>query len=132
MHLIERANTISVRTDLKELAEYPEKFTVVTIEEQNIPVQVFRTYGATCSHGVLYNIYPVQEDPQDDTLNNEIECDKIHVVAARRLGNHTSILPFDSEKLPTSASKPKAVAYSNCHRNGHKDDICPNGAVSPR
>lgn len=52
------------------------KVTVVTIEEQKLPVQLFRTYGPTYSKGVIYDIYPLQEDPQDDTPDTEIECEK--------------------------------------------------------
>lgn len=61
---------------------------------------MFRTYGPTYSKGVIYDVYPLQEDHQDDTLNIEIEFEKIHVVAARRLGkSYTAILTFDGGKL---------------------------------
>lgn len=144
MHLIEKANTISVRTDSKELAETLEKITEIGTEEKGkIPIQVFRTYGNTHSKGVFYDIYPKKEDPQGDVLNSEIESEKPHVVAARRLGkSNTAILTFDGEKTPRSVLygkrymrvfpfKPKAVTCGHCHRLGHKFDICPNTAVCP-
>lgn len=104
MHLIEKANTILVRTDSKELSETLEKITEIGTEEKGkIPIQVFRTYGNTHSKGVIYDIYPKEEDPQDDVLNSEIESEKPHVVAARRLGkSNTAVLTFDGEKTPRS------------------------------
>ena len=141
MHLIEKANTISIKTDSKEVAEFLEKITEVKIEGKTIPVQVFRTYGNTYSKGVIYDIYTKEQDPQDDVLNLELESEKTHVVAARRLGKcNTAVLTFDDEKLPRSVLygkrymrvfpyKPKAVTCTNCHRIGHKPDICPNATV---
>ncbi|KAM7311206.1 hypothetical protein ISCGN_008113 [Ixodes scapularis] len=143
MHLLDKANTISVRTVSKQLAETLEKITEVDIGGQAVSVQVFRTYGTAYCKGVIYDIYSKEEDPQDNVLNLELESEKIQVVAARRLGkSNTAMLTFDGEKTPRSVLygnrymrvfpfKPKAVTCGNCHRLGHKPDICPNAAVCP-
>lgn len=141
MHFIEKANTISVRTDSEDVAKSIQKIREVAIQGQSTPVQVFRTYGATYCKGVIYDIYTLQEDPQDEVLNLELESEKNDVVAARRLGKTTTaVLTFDSDKIPRSVLygrrymrvfpyKPKAVTCTNCHRLGHKPDICPNAPV---
>ncbi|KAM7303153.1 uncharacterized protein ISCGN_018661 [Ixodes scapularis] len=141
MNLIENANTISVRTDLEALAAVLEKIVKVDIEGKKIPVQVFHTYGATYCKGAIYDIHTLQEDPQDEILNLELESEKVRVVAARRLGKtNTAMLTFDGEKPPRSVLygrryvqvfpyKPKAVTCANCHCLAHKPDICPTATV---
>lgn len=141
MYLIEKANTISVRTDSEALAAVLEKIIEVDFEGQKIPVQIFRTYGASYCKGVIYDIHTLQEDPQDEVLNLELESEKVHVVTARRLGKtNTAMLTFDGDKPPRSVLygrrymrvfpyMPKAVTCANCHRLGHKPDICPNATV---
>ncbi|KAM7298256.1 uncharacterized protein ISCGN_018868 [Ixodes scapularis] len=76
----------------------------------------------------------------DEVLNLELDSEKIPVVAARRLGKTTTaMLTFDSDRIPRSVLygrrymrvypyKPKAVTCTNCHRLGHKPDICPNAS----
>lgn len=141
MHLMEKANTISVRTDSEEVAKFIQEIREVVIEQQNIPVQVFRAYGVAYCKGVIYDIHTLKEDPQDEVLNLELDSEKIPVVAARRLGKTTTaMLTFDSDRIPRSVLygrrymrvypyKPKAVTCTNCHRLGHKPDICPNASV---
>ncbi|EEC05722.1 toll, putative [Ixodes scapularis] len=129
------------RTDSEALAAVLEKIVEVDIEGKKIPVQVFRTYGATYCKGVIYDIHTLQEDPQDEVLNLELESEKVRVVAARRLGKtNTAMLTFDGDKPPRSVLygrrymrvfpyMPKAVTCANCHRLGHKPDICPTATV---
>lgn len=144
MHLIEQANTISVRTDTEELAKTISEITEIKVQgREALPVQVFRTFGTSYTKGIIYDIYPKEQDPRDEVLNRELESEKIDIVAARRLGkSNTAVITFDGERLPRSIfygkrymrvfpHKPKAVTCRNCHRLGHKPDICPNQAVCP-
>ncbi|KAG0411708.1 hypothetical protein HPB47_011157, partial [Ixodes persulcatus] len=77
----EKANTISVRTDSEALAAVLEKIIEVNIEGKKIPVQIFRTCGATYCKRVIYDIHTLQ-DLQDDVLNLKLESEKVRVVAA--------------------------------------------------
>lgn len=144
MHLIEQANTISVRTDTEELAKMLSEITEIKVQgREALPVQVFRTFGTSYTKGIIYDIYPKEQDPRDEVLNHELESEKVDIVAARRLGkSNTAVITFDGERLPRSIfygkrymrvfpHKPKAVTCRNCHRLGHKPDICPNQAVCP-
>ncbi|KAM7293881.1 putative nuclease HARBI1 isoform X1 [Ixodes scapularis] len=129
-----------IRTDSEEVAKSIQEIREVVIEQQNIPVQVFRAYGVAYCKGVIYDIHTLKEDPQDEVLNLELDSEKIPVVAARRLGKTTTaMLTFDSDRIPRSvlygrrymrvySYKPKAVTCTNCHRLGHKPDICPNAS----
>ncbi|KAM7296074.1 hypothetical protein ISCGN_021271 [Ixodes scapularis] len=144
LHLIEKSNIISLRTNCKNVAEAVEQVTHFSLNSQQVSAQVFRTYGATYTKGVIYDIFPLEEDPKDETLNSDLESDRIRLVSARRLGkSNTAVLTFDGLKLPRSVlygrrfmrvypHKPKAVTCGKCHRLGHKQDICPYAAVCPR
>ncbi|KAG0428647.1 hypothetical protein HPB47_024371 [Ixodes persulcatus] len=73
-------------------------------KQPNLPAQVFRTYGATYMKGVIYDIFPLEEDPKDETLNSDLESERIRLVSARRLGkSDTAVLTFDGLKLPRSS-----------------------------
>ncbi|KAM7308108.1 hypothetical protein ISCGN_011742 [Ixodes scapularis] len=144
MHLIDQANTISVRTDTEELAKMLSEITEIKVQgREALPVQVFRTFGTSYTKCIIYDIYPKEQDPRDEVLNHELESEKVDIVAARRLGkSNTAVITFDGERIPRSIfygkrymrvfpHKHKAVTCRNCHRLGHKPDICPNQAVCP-
>ncbi|KAM7305152.1 uncharacterized protein ISCGN_015052 [Ixodes scapularis] len=139
LHLLENANIISIRTDSEEVARHIQEIKTIQAEDlKELPVQVFRTYGNTYVKGVIYDLFSLTQDRDDHTLNNELESNKIQIVAARRLGKtNTAIITFDGDHLPRSILygniykrvfpyKPKAVVCANCHCLGHKEDICPN------
>lgn len=144
-HHIEKANVVSVRTDSEDVAR--KILAIKAIKKENhadIVVQVFRTYGSTYTKGVIYDIYPKNQDENDDVLNTELESEKTNIVAARRLGKtNTAIITFDDDKLPRSILygkvykrvfpyRPKAVVCNNCQKIGHKADICCNPDVCRR
>lgn len=142
LHLLENANIISIRTDSEEVARHIQEIKTIQAEDlKELPVQVFRTYGNTYVKGVIYDLFSLTQDRDDHTLNNELESNKIQIVAARRLGKtNTAIITFDGDQLPRSILygniykrvfpyKPKAVVCANCHCLGHKEDICPNSGV---
>ncbi|KAG0436359.1 hypothetical protein HPB47_017988 [Ixodes persulcatus] len=81
LHLIEKSNIISLRTNCKNVAEAVEQVTHFSLNSQQVPAQVFRTYGATYMKGVIYDIFPLEEDPKDETLNSDLEK---HGYAAQR------------------------------------------------
>lgn len=53
LHLIEKSNIISLRTNCKNVAEAVEQVTHFSLNSQQVPAQVFRTYGATYTKGVI-------------------------------------------------------------------------------
>lgn len=138
----EKANAINIRTTsdatLKSLLAITE---LVSNEGSKLEVQVFRTYGRFHVKGVVYKIYTLKDDPKDETLQNDLECNRITIASARRIGKtNTAMLTFEGNELPRSVLyggqymrvfpyKPKVVRCRNCQRIGHKQDICPLPAV---
>lgn len=144
-HHIEKANVISVRTDSEDLARQILGIKVIKINDhEGIDVQVFRTYGSNYTKGIIYDIYPKNQDENDHVLNTELVCEKINIVAAHRLGKtNTAVITFDGNTLPRSIfygnfykkvypHRPKAVVCNNCQKIGHKADICYNPEVCGR
>ncbi|KAM7314562.1 hypothetical protein ISCGN_004346 [Ixodes scapularis] len=137
LHLIEKSNIISLRTNCKNVAEAVEHVTHFSLNSQQVSAQVFRTYGATYTKGVIYDIFPLEEDPKDEILNSDLESDKIRLVSARRLGkSNTAVLTFDGLKLPRSVlygrrfmrvypHKPKANALKTATISVNTDEDAP-------
>ncbi|KAM7290016.1 hypothetical protein ISCGN_030144 [Ixodes scapularis] len=143
LHLIEKSNIISLRTNCKNVAEAVEQVTHFSLNSQQVPAQVFRTYGATYTKGVIYDIFPLEEDPKNETLNSDLESDKIRLVSARRLGkSNTAVLTFDGLKLPRSVlygrrfmrvypHKPKANSLNTATISVNTDEDTPTPDLHP-
>ncbi|KAM7301322.1 hypothetical protein ISCGN_016841 [Ixodes scapularis] len=137
-----KSNTISVRTDSKEvLQKIMENYTYENAKGEKIEVSTYQAYWKKHTKGVIYDADITGEA---ESLINLVDSKQLPVVAARRMGNTKTVaITFEGEKLPRSILfnryhaplypfKPKTIVCANCHRTGHKPDICVQDPVCAR
>lgn len=137
-----KSNTISVRTDSKEvLQKIMENYTYENVKGDKIEVSTYQAYWKKHTKGVIYDA-DIAGDAE--SLIDLVDSKQVPVVAARRMGNTKTVaITFEGEKLPRSILfnryhaplypfKPKTIVCANCHRMGHKPDICVQDPVCAR
>ncbi|KAG0435264.1 hypothetical protein HPB47_018590 [Ixodes persulcatus] len=134
------SNTITVLTESETT-----KWALLAIKEiqitdqQPLAVQAYEAIGDCQIRGVVYMI---DKEEDNASLLAGLQSNGPAVLAARPMssGSRTGLITFQGPHLPRTVwyrrnvlqvypYRPRAVTCSNCHKIGHKQDICPEPQV---
>lgn len=131
------ANTIAIDTWNPTYASKLLKSNCLPFGDTILTFQAYETVAENQIRGVIYDL---GEDTDAKTLMEFLTCRTHRIVAARPMGRagKAVLLTFEGTHLPRQvqyclapkwvvAFRPRAVVCINCHKIGHKADICPGG-----
>ncbi|KAG0417539.1 hypothetical protein HPB47_005529 [Ixodes persulcatus] len=140
MKTIKETNTITVMVNSEATAQTLLGITEIFIAgKPPLPIQAYKPVGDNQIRGVIYGI---DQGEDNVSLMEGLETEGSVVVAARPMsrGGNTALITFQGTHLPRHVwyrrsmlqvypYRARAVTCSNCHKIGHKPDICPEPQV---
>ncbi|KAG0427345.1 hypothetical protein HPB47_025597, partial [Ixodes persulcatus] len=137
---IKETNTITVMVNSEATAQTLLGITEIYIAgKRPLTIQAYKPVGDNQIRGVIYGI---DQGEDNVSLMAGLETEGSVVVAARPMsrGGNTALITFQGTHLPRHVwyrrsvlqvypYRAQAVTCSNCHKIGHKPDICPEPQV---
>ncbi|KAG0432421.1 hypothetical protein HPB47_020859 [Ixodes persulcatus] len=134
------SNTITVLTEYETTKRALLAIKEIQItDQQPLAVQAYEAIGDCQIRGVIYMI---DKEEDNASLLAGLQSNGPAVLAARPMssGSRTGLITFQGPHLPRTVwyrrnvlqvypYRPRAVTCSNCHKIGHKQDICPEPQV---
>ncbi|KAG0421072.1 hypothetical protein HPB47_003029 [Ixodes persulcatus] len=134
------SNTITVLTESETTKRALLAIKEIQItDQQPLAVQAYEAIGDCQIRGVIYMIDKAEDNA---SLLAGLQSNGPAVLAARPMssGSRTGLITFQGPHLPRTVwyrrnvlqvypYRPRAVTCSNCHKIGHKQDICPEPQV---
>ncbi|KAM7315765.1 hypothetical protein ISCGN_005548 [Ixodes scapularis] len=133
-------NTITVMVNSEATAQTLLAITEIHIAgKPPLPIQAYKPVGDNQIRSVIYGI---DQGEDNVSLMAGLETEGSVIVAARPMsrGGNTALITFQGTHLPRHVwyrrsvlqvhpYRARAVTCSNCHKIGHKPDICPEPQV---
>ncbi|KAG0413858.1 hypothetical protein HPB47_009000 [Ixodes persulcatus] len=134
------SNTITVLTESETTKRALLAIKEIQItDQQPLAVQAYEAIGDCQNRGVIYMIDKAEDNA---SLLAGLQSNGPAVLAARPMssGSRTGLITFQGPHLPRTVwyrrnvlqvypYRPRAVTCSNCHKIGHRQDICPEPQV---